>query len=306
LTYKLLSYESAGGPRAGVLIDDLVFDAEALAGSPGYATVLGILNIWDEADALFARVASDGARTGGMPLDDVRLLAPILYPGQIWAAGANYQDHIGEMDEGTEFKAVNAKTVAEGRAWHFAKSSRGAVVGTNTTNDLPYYSNKVDWEIELAVVIGKEAYRVAAADALDYVAGYTITNDLSARDFVAREGIAKDSPFRFDWLSHKGFAGACPMGPWITPARDIPDPHALGLKLWIDDELMQDSNTRHMIFDIGEQIEEISARVPMYPGDVIMTGTPSGVGMSRGIFLKSGQALRLWIEGIGTLHHGFA
>jgi 2-keto-4-pentenoate hydratase/2-oxohepta-3-ene-1,7-dioic acid hydratase in catechol pathway len=95
------------------------------------------------------------------------------------------------------------------------------------------------------------------------------------------------------------------MGPWIVPARDIPDPHALDLKLWIDGELMQDSNTRHMIFDIGEQIEELSARATLHPGDVVLTGTPSGVGMGRGIFLKPGQQLRLEIEGIGELRHGF-
>jgi len=155
-------------------------------------------------------------------------------------------------------------------------------------------------------VIGRTARNVKAADALDYVAGYTIANDLSARDFVARPGIAADSPFRFDWLSHKGFDGACPMGPWIVPARYIANPHKLDLKLWIGDELMQDSTTSYMIFDIGEQIEEISARATMHPGDVILTGTPSGVGMTRGRFLKPGERLRLWIEGIGELKHGFS
>lgn len=303
MTYKLLSYADAQGPRAGILVGDTVFDAEALSGKPGYATTRGVLDDWDVADALFA--AADESAPGGLPLAQVKLLAPILYPGQIWAAGANYQDHIGEMDEGSEYKAINAKTVSGGRAWHFMKSGRGAIIGPDSIYPLPAYSSKVDWEIELAVVIGREAKDVKAADALDYVAGYTIANDLSARDMVVREGIDPVSPFRFDWLSHKGFDGSCPMGPWITPARDIRDPHALGLKLWIDDVLMQDSSTKHMIFDIGEQIEEISARVTMYPGDVVMTGTPSGVGMSRGIFLKPGQQLRLWIEGIGELRHGF-
>lgn len=304
MTYKLLTYAREDGPRAGVLIDETVFDAADAAGNAQYDTVLGVLAHWPAADAKFADMANGTVRSGGMPLADVKLLAPIQYPPQIWAAGANYQDHIDEMDDDGEFVAVNAKEIG-GRAWFFSKSSRSAVIGQDEQRALPYYSSKVDWEIELAVVIGREAYRVSAADALDYVAGYTIANDLSARDFVVRDGIAADSPFRFDWLSHKGFEGACPMGPWITPARDIPDPQKLDLKLWIDGEIMQDSNTRHMIFSVADQIEEISARVTMYPGDMILTGTPSGVGMGRGVFLKPGQQLRLWIEDIGELRHGF-
>src|ERR1700728_4355897 len=101
--------------------------------------------------------------------------------------------------------------------------------------------------MKLPVVVGAPASRVPAARALEHVAGYTIANDLSARDFVVRDGIAPDSPFRFDWISHKGFDGACPLGPWITPARDIPDPQSLGLKLSVDDVLMQDSSTKYMI-----------------------------------------------------------
>jgi len=302
MTYRLVTYDAGSGPRAGALIGDKLYDVEAVSGDSRHATMIGILEDWAAVDPLLAARAEQGDEAaGGIALSSVRLLAPVPQPGQIWAAGANYQDHIGEMGD-TEFKAVNAKTVSGGRAWHFMKSAR-SVVAPGSAIPLPHYSSKVDWEIELAVVIGKRASRVAAADALDYVAGYTIANDLSARDFVAREGIAPDSPFRYDWLSHKGFDGACPMGPWIVPARYIPDPHKLDLKLWIDDEPMQDSNTRYMIFDIGEQIEEISARITMYPGDILLTGTPSGVGMGRGIFLKPGQHLRLEIEKIGELEH---
>jgi 2-keto-4-pentenoate hydratase/2-oxohepta-3-ene-1,7-dioic acid hydratase in catechol pathway len=304
MTYKLLTYETDTGPRAGILVGDTVHDAEAASGNPKYRSVLAILNDWEAADPAFANIApKGGSDKSGMPLRETRLLAPILYPGQIWAAGANYADHISEMSQ-SEFRAVDAKKIG-GRPWHFSKSSRSAVIGQDSRRPLPPYSTKVDWEVELAVVIGRTATRVPASRALDYIAGYTIANDLSARDFVARDGIAPDSPFRFDWLSHKGFDGACPMGPWITPARAIPDPQNLGLKLWVDDQLMQDSRTSYMIFSIAEQIEEISARVTMNPGDVILTGTPSGVGMTKGVFLKSGQRLRLWIEHIGELRHSF-
>jgi 2-keto-4-pentenoate hydratase/2-oxohepta-3-ene-1,7-dioic acid hydratase in catechol pathway len=305
MVYQLLTYQSNEGPRSGVKIGDQVWDAASLAEKQSYVTVMDVLADWTEADERFAAAAESAAPlSGGTALVGTKVLAPILYPGQIFAAGANYQDHIDEMSRG-EFKAQNAKE-AGGRPWFFSKTSRSAVIGTGSTRPLPHYSQKVDWEIELAVVIGRTASRVRAHEALRYVAGYTIANDLSARDFVARDGVEPNSPFRFDWLSHKGFDGACPLGPWITPARYVKNPMALGLKLWIDGELMQDSNTRHMIFSIGEQIEEITARLTLHPGDLILTGTPSGVGMSRGLFLKPGQQLRLWIEDIGELHHGFS
>jgi 2-keto-4-pentenoate hydratase/2-oxohepta-3-ene-1,7-dioic acid hydratase in catechol pathway len=304
MAYQLLTYESKDGPRAGVKIGDQVWDAASLAEKRSYVTMLDVLADWTEADKRFAAAAESAPLSGGAALAGTKVLAPILYPGQIFAAGANYQDHIDEMSRG-EFKAQSAKE-AGGRPWFFSKTSRSAVIGTGSSRPLPHYSQNVDWEIELAVVIGRTASRVRAHEAIHYVAGYTIANDLSARDFVARDGVEPNSPFRFDWISHKGFDGACPLGPWITPARYIKNPMALGLKLWIDGELMQDSNTRHMIFSIGEQIEEITARLTLHPGDLILTGTPSGVGMSRGIFLKPGQQLRLWIEDIGELQHGFS
>jgi 2-keto-4-pentenoate hydratase/2-oxohepta-3-ene-1,7-dioic acid hydratase in catechol pathway len=304
MTYHLLSYEAGGTGRAGIEIGDTVWDAAELTGNSGYVSVIDVLDDWDAADQNLAAIASTQKRpAGGRPLSSVTLLAPVLYPGQIFAAGANYQDHIDEMDAGA-FKAQNAKK-AGGRPWFFGKTSRSAVIGPGSIRPLPNYSKKVDWEIELAVVIGRTASRVHANEALNHIAGYTIANDLSARDFVARGGVELDSPFRFDWISHKGFDGALPMGPWITPARFIAEPQTLDLKLWVDGELMQDSNTRHMIFSIAEQIEEISARVTLHPGDVILTGTPSGVGMSRGVFLKPGQQLRLCIEHVGELRHGF-
>lgn len=306
MSYKLLSYQTSDGARAGILIGDRVFDAQELSGIPSYVTALGVLDDWVAADQRFAELAAhESLPHGGEALASIKLLAPILYPGQIFAAGANYQDHIDEMTADSEFKAQNSKKIG-GRPWFFSKSSRSAVIGPEAIRSLPPYSNKVDWEIELAVVIGVECSRVTASNALNYVAGYTIANDLSARDFVVRDGIAADSPFRFDWISHKGFDGACPLGPWIVPARDIPAPQALGLKLWVDDVEMQNSNTKYMIFTIAEQIEELSARVTLHPGDLILTGTPSGVGMSRNIFLKPRQSIRLWIETIGELRHGFS
>jgi 2-keto-4-pentenoate hydratase/2-oxohepta-3-ene-1,7-dioic acid hydratase in catechol pathway len=166
---------------------------------------------------------------------------------------------------------------------------------------LPSFAKKIDWEIELTAVIGRRAKDVSVGEALNYVAGYTIGNDLSARDAGPRAGMPAASPFSHDWVAHKNFEGACPLGPWIVPARDIPDPQKLGLKLWVNGELKQNSNTSNMIFNLAEQIAQVSARTGLRPGDMIMTGTPSGVGHERGEYLKAGDTVKLWIEGIGEL-----
>ena len=171
---------------------------------------------------------------------------------------------------------------------------------------LPVYSQMVDWEVELAAVIGRAARDVSVEKALDYVAGYTIANDLSARDVMRRDKNAATSPFHYDWLSQKCFDGACPLGPWIVPASDIPYPQNLALKLWVNDTMMQDSHTGKMIFSTAEQIAMLSSRVTLYPGDLILTGTPAGVGMPRRTFLKAGDTVKLWIEGIGELSHTMA
>jgi 2-keto-4-pentenoate hydratase/2-oxohepta-3-ene-1,7-dioic acid hydratase in catechol pathway len=164
----------------------------------------------------------------------------------------------------------------------------------------------MDWEIELAAVIGLTAKNVPLAEALDYVAGYTIANDLSARDMGRRPNVPDTAPFKFDWVAHKNFDGSCPLGPWIVPSRDIPDPQQLGLKLWVNDVIKQDSNTSQMIFTLAEQIAHLSSRITLQPGDVILTGTPAGVGAARPEFLKPGDVVRLWIETIGTLTNRMA
>jgi 2-keto-4-pentenoate hydratase/2-oxohepta-3-ene-1,7-dioic acid hydratase in catechol pathway len=162
-------------------------------------------------------------------------------------------------------------------------------------------SDEVDWEVELAAVIGRKAKDVAQDKALSYVAGYTAANDLSARDRGRRANISDTSVFKADWIKHKSFDGSCPLGPWIVPASDIGDPQNLGLKLWVNEVIKQDSNTSDMIFNIAEQIERLSNAMTLYPGDLILTGTPAGVGTARGEFLKPGDEVKIWIEKIGTL-----
>jgi 2-keto-4-pentenoate hydratase/2-oxohepta-3-ene-1,7-dioic acid hydratase in catechol pathway len=152
------------------------------------------------------------------------------------------------------------------------------VTHPDATVTLPPASKSVDWEVELAAVIGRPAKDVGESHALDYVTGYLIANDLSARDLGFCEKLPPANPFRTDWLAHKSFDGSCPLGPWIVPASEIGDPQKLGLKLWVNDVLKQDSNTGKMIFTLAEQIAQLSSRITLYPGDVILTGTPAGVG----------------------------
>jgi 2-keto-4-pentenoate hydratase/2-oxohepta-3-ene-1,7-dioic acid hydratase in catechol pathway len=306
MSYKLLSYQQGAWPRAGLLVDGKVYDAEHITGESAFTSVMGIVSRWQRAQPLL-QATVDGITAGrygaGQALADVKLLAPLLYPGAIYGAGANYLDHIREMERAHNMpQGPTMKEMGE-TPWHFIKSPRSTIRGPGDVIKLPAFSKTVDWEIELVAVIGHTASQVSVASALDYVAGYTIANDLSARDAMLRDKNPPSSPFRFDWVAHKSFDGSCPIGPWITPASDIGDPHKLGLKLWVDDELMQDSNTDQMVFDVAEQVAAISSRLTLHPGDLILTGTPAGVGMPRKVFLKPGQTVRLWIEKLGEMEH---
>ncbi|WNG51599.1 fumarylacetoacetate hydrolase family protein [Archangium minus] len=191
----------------------------------------------------------------------------------------------------------------QGRApWQFLKSA-SCVVGPGAEIPLPAYSRSVDWEAEIAVVIGMPARDVPVERAMEHVAGFTIINDLSARDFLKRANVPAGSPFAYDWLSQKCFDGACPMGPWLTPRERIPDPDDMKIELWVNDCLKQDSTSRNLIFTAAEQVAYLSTRLTLRPGDVIATGTPAGVGMARGEFLKPGDEVRIRIGGIGELRH---
>jgi len=302
--YNLVTYETARGPRAGVVFNDGVFDLAELTSQPLYATMLGVLEDWSVAEALIDKAVSrlSNSSTSSSPLAKARLFAPVLYPSAIFCAGANYSDHMSEMARVFNLEAQPDPRKAGLAPWHFLKASR-TVAPTDGRIPIPAHTAMLDWEAELAAVIGRIAKNVPAEHALDYVAGYTIANDLSARDFTVRPNVPESSPFRYDWISQKSFDCACPLGPWIVPARQIPTPQGLGIKLWVNDVLKQDSHTSKMIFSLAEQIAHLSARLTLHPGDLILTGTPAGVGLARKEFLKSGDVMRVWIEQIGTLNN---
>lgn len=299
--YKLATYQTKDGPRAGIVVDDKVIDAAKATGKAGYASMVGILNDWSKAQGALKTAAAKAAKSkAALPLAKAKLLAPILWPSTIYCAGANYQDHANEMAAKDNRPPPPDPHTLGLESWHFIKASR-SISHPGATVKISGYSQKMDWEVELAAVIGKPAKNVPKEKALSYVAGYTIANDLSARDRGRRPHIPDTSPFKADWVAHKSFDGSCPLGPWIVPASDIKDPHNLGLKLWVNGVLKQDSNTAQMIFNLNEQIAHLSSRLTLHPGDLILTGTPAGVGAGRGEFLKAGDTVKLWIEKIGEI-----
>ena len=300
--YKLATYQASDGPRAGLVIEDKVFDAAKLTGKGTYATVLGILEDWRTAQGVLrkAAAAAGKSRIKALPLGRTKLLAPVRWPSAIYCAGANYTDHMLEMAKVQNIAPEPDPKSVGLKPWHFIKASR-TIADPGKTVALPVYSKMVDWEAELTAVIGRPARNVSVDNALGYVAGYTVANDLSARDLTKRAPVPDTSPFKFDWLGQKNFDDACPVGPWIVPAEDISDPQNVAIKLWVNDVIKQDSHTSKMIFTLAEQISHISSRLTLHPGDLILTGTPSGVGLARNEFLKAGDVVKVWVEGIGTL-----
>jgi 2-keto-4-pentenoate hydratase/2-oxohepta-3-ene-1,7-dioic acid hydratase in catechol pathway len=316
-SYRLATYVRGNEePRAGIVVDDGLLDVSALltksvAQSPSTppTQVLQVLERWHQLHPLLQQAARDAriGKAGGnaIPVRDVRFLAPILYPGTIFCAGANYRDHVVEMSMAMNLPAEPDPHEVGLQPWHFIKASAGCVRGTGELIRLPSYSKKVDWEAEIAVIIGRECRNVSMEQAMGFVAGLSIVNDLSARDHLKRASVAVDSPFRFDWVSQKCFDGALPFGPWICPIDDVDDVGNLGIRLWVNDELMQDSSSSNMIFSIAEQIAHLSTRLTLRPGDVIATGTPAGCGTPRGIFLKAGDRVTISIDHLGTLINDF-
>jgi len=298
--YKLATYQTKQGPRAGIVVGDEVFDAAKLTRKPAYATVAGILDDWKRAEGVLKKAAAGAgkSRIARSKLAKTKLLAPVPQPPTIFCAGANYADHAAAMAR-KQGMPEPADPHEQGlKPWHFIKAAR-TLADPGATIKATHYAKELDWEIELAAVIGRPAKDVPVEKALQYVAGYTVANDLSARDRGRRPGIDATSFFKMDWSKHKSFDGSCPLGPWIVPASDIADPQKLKVKLWVNRALKQDSNTDKMLFTLAEQIAQLSINMTLHPGDLILTGTPAGTGGESGTFLKSGDVVKLWIEDIG-------
>ena len=296
-TFKLATIEHEGREAAALVVEDRLYPLADLAPDQTelHGGVFGILQDWETyLPTLRGLAGMVNGRTGGLAATDrsVRVLTPIRYPRAIYCTVFNFYDFAAEA-------GIPAPDRSAVRPYVCIKLPHG-VVGPNDAVLLPQNSQQVDWEVELGAVIGKPCRGVFSRDALDYVAGYTIVNDISARDIIQRS----DWPnFGSDWLMAKNFDTSTPIGPYLLPREFMPDPQNVSLRLTRNGMLQQNGNTSSMIFTLAEQIEFISSIMTLLPGDVIATGTPAGVGWKRGLGLAAGDDLVLEIPEIGTLRN---
>ena len=253
----------------------------------------------EQLSAMVAEVTGDEKlqREVLVPPEGLRLDAPLGDVRKLLALAGNYHQHIVESG----FKDVDATSRITPQV--FMKPPSTCITAPGKPVLIREANVFVDWEIELAVIIGRRGRDISPEDAMMYVFGYTVLNDVSERSFNSRmtdRKVREFDPF-FDWLMGKWFDGFCPLGPEVLTADEIPDPHALAIRLWVNGRLMQDANTSQMIFGIPETISYISQVLTLEPGDIIAMGTPAGVGKGRGICLKAGDVMRGEIEGIGVL-----
>lgn len=268
---KLISFSTPNTPvRPGILYDDT---QTVLDLSPnGFKSTLDVIAIG----------TGSNLATSQLSLDDVKLHAPLPNPPRIFAIGLNYRDHAKES--GMEIPTTPVV---------FFKLAT-AIIGPGDNIVLPKNSTQPDYEAEFAFIIGKGGFRIPASAWREHVYGYTIVNDVSARDVQFSST---------QWSMSKCFPTFCPLGPAIVTADEIPDPHNLQISLSIDGEQLQNSNTRELVFNIPALIEYLSSITPLLPGDIISTGTPPGVGLGRNPkrWLKPGETVTVSIEGLGSL-----
>ena len=280
---KLVTYNHAGQRHIGAVKDDGVINLSAIA-----PNMLSLIELGDEGLAQ-AQAVIDKAQDL-TPLSSVKLLAPIPEPRRnIICLGLNYAEHAVE-----HYSTSGRETILPEYPIVFNKA-------TTTVNgpyaDIPFdpmISGEYDWEVELAVIIGHKGKKISREQATDWVYGYTVLNDISARDLQRRHK---------QFFLGKSLDGACPIGPWIVTADEVEDPQALRISSRVNDVLKQDSSTNLMIFDVSATIEHLSLGTTLLPGDIIATGTPDGVGFARQPpeFLKAGDVVACEVEGIGQI-----
>jgi 2-keto-4-pentenoate hydratase/2-oxohepta-3-ene-1,7-dioic acid hydratase in catechol pathway len=270
---RVARFEHSGRESIGIVLGDDIVAVDFAA------SMNDLIARWATAADTVAKAIRSGTR---LPLSSVRLLAPVPRPGKIFAIGLNYADHIAESRMDTPAHQV----------W-FAK----AVTSVNGPSD-PILIAKagpfVDYEVELVAIIGKRGRNVSRANAADHVFGYCVGNDVTERFWQHR------TP---QWTLGKSFDTHAPIGPWITTSDELEDPHDLGIRCFVNGELRQNSSTKHLVFDIWDQIEHLSQAMTLEPGDLVFTGTPGGIGaaMEPRQFLKAGDVVRCEIDELGAI-----
>jgi 2-keto-4-pentenoate hydratase/2-oxohepta-3-ene-1,7-dioic acid hydratase in catechol pathway len=287
VTYALVTFTDGAETRLGVRRSDgrVVAPPELKQ----WATMLDLLDNWEQAVGVLSAMSFADAPI----VEDAELLTPISWPRKVLCAGVNYRKHIREM--GGE---------VPGHGWEpffFLKPPSTTVIGpTDPIVIRDAERARYDWEAELAVVIGIRGRDISIERALGHVAGYCVANDITARGYHRRPTVPADA-FVYDWFAAKAIDTSLPLGPGVTPASHVPDPQDLRLRLWVNDTLQQDESTADMICPVDQLVAAASTVVTLEPGDVIATGTPSGVGAGRGLFLRHGDVVRVAIDGLGEI-----
>ncbi|MCJ8158296.1 fumarylacetoacetate hydrolase family protein [Sphingomonas sp. LaA6.9] len=275
---KLATYLADGTARTGIIVGETLIDT----GLDG--TMIDLIARWDE---LKPDLEAKAAAGGGVPLATVKLCSPVLRPGKIFAIGLNYADHVAESKMGTPERQV----------W-FTKAQT-SVNGPFDPILIAKTTTTADYEVEMVAVIGKRGKHIPAHRAHEHVFGYCVGNDVTERLWQ------HSTP---QWSLGKSFDTHAPMGPWLTTADEIADPHAIDIRCWVNGELRQSSNTKHLVFNLWQQIEHLSVGMTLEPGDVIFTGTPGGIGaaMDPRRFLAPGDIVRCEIEQLGAIEGAMA
>ncbi len=301
---RLAAIGTSKGPAVGVVVGDGVLDLAAawpLLRDGGHgqapATLVDLIPQDDTLRRLQAHLSAPGAvaRQHVRPLAEATLRAPLPLPGKLICVASNYAAHI--VESGRE-APVDRHTITP---WLFLKPPT-AIIGPGEAIPVPRVGQAIDWEVELAAVIGRPGKDLPVERALDHVFGYTIVNDISERRFKAPAGRpAREWDKFFDWLHGKWFDGFAPMGPWVVTADEIRDPQGLTLELRVNGRVRQHGSTSQMIYPVAELVAFASSIMTLMPGDVIATGTPQGVGSATGEFLRAGDIVECEVEGVGRL-----
>jgi len=296
-----MTYVLDGSVSCGILTDHGIVDVpSSWKNADPPRTVIEILDRGPSCLDELRQIVKSAPRA--IPLDTARLLAPIPRPGKILALAGNFSEHIREASLHRGFQVGLSESPRQTTTPRPFLMPSTCVVGPDETVAWPVYSEQIDYELELAVVIGRNAKCVPVNQAQDYIAGYTIANDVSARSVTFKKN-RQQRPWDefYDWLNGKWADGFCPMGPYLVTKDEIPDVQNLKMVLKVNGAVRQNANTGQMIYVVAEIVSFLSHLMTLEPGDVICTGTPAGVGMATGNFLKAGDRIECSIEALGTL-----